>query len=74
MASSSTSMAVDPPKAPKIDVDQYLSEAIAATPRELHPYFDAFKSLHHRKSAPPFLTVTYTPTEAGGMCAGYGTS
>ncbi|TCD62542.1 26S proteasome regulatory subunit [Steccherinum ochraceum] len=39
-------MAVDKPK---IDVDAYLSEALTATPPELHPFFHSFKDLHNRK-------------------------
>jgi len=42
-------MAVDKPKQPKLDVDQYLSTAISATPAVLHPYFERFRDLHSRK-------------------------
>jgi len=42
-------MAVDKPKQPKLDVDQYLSTAISATPTELHPYFESFQELHSRR-------------------------
>ena len=34
---------------PKLDVDEYLTSALSATPAELHPYFTAFKDLHSRK-------------------------
>ncbi|KAH8101243.1 hypothetical protein BXZ70DRAFT_935119 [Cristinia sonorae] len=44
-----TSMAVDKPAHPKLDVDAYLSEALTATPPELHPFFESFKDLHSRK-------------------------
>jgi 26S proteasome regulatory subunit N9 len=43
-------MAVDKPKAPKLDVDEYLTTALSATPAELHPFFESFRSLHSRKS------------------------
>jgi hypothetical protein len=49
MASSSSAMAVDAPKPPKLDVDEYLSTALTSTPAELHPFFEAFKNLHRRK-------------------------
>lgn len=45
-------MAIDSEPA-KLDVEQYLSEAIAATPAPLHPFFESFRALHHRKSALP---------------------
>ena len=44
-----TEMAVDRPAAPKLDVDEYLTSALSATPAELHPFFSAFKDLHSRK-------------------------
>ena len=44
-----SSMAVDKPKQPKLDVDQYLSTAISATPADLHPYFESFQDLYSRK-------------------------
>lgn len=44
-----SSMAVDKQKAPKIDIDIYLTEALSATPQELHPFFEAFRTLHSRK-------------------------
>jgi len=42
-------MAVDKPKAPKLDVEEYLTTAISATPAELHPFFESFRTLHSRK-------------------------
>ena len=42
----STQMAVD---IPKLDVDEYLTSALSATPAEIHPYFIAFKDLYSRK-------------------------
>ena len=42
-------MAVDKPKQPKLDVDQYLSTAISATPADLHPYFEIFQDLYSRR-------------------------
>lgn len=44
-----TSMSVDKPKAPKLDVDQYLTTALSSTPQELHPFFEAFNNLYNRK-------------------------
>lgn len=44
-------MAVDKPKAPKLDVEEYLTTALSATPAELHPFFESFRTLHSRKSA-----------------------
>ncbi|KZT19576.1 hypothetical protein NEOLEDRAFT_942548 [Neolentinus lepideus HHB14362 ss-1] len=46
----STSMVVDSVR-PKLDVDEYLTTALSATPQELHPFFESFKSLHSRKYA-----------------------
>lgn len=46
MASSTV---VEKPKQPKLDVDQYLSTAISATPADLHPYFESFQNLYSRK-------------------------
>ncbi|GJE89121.1 PCI-domain-containing protein [Phanerochaete sordida] len=42
----STAISVD---RPKLDVDEYLTSALSATPAELHPFFTAFKDLHSRK-------------------------
>ncbi|KAH9943663.1 hypothetical protein B0H21DRAFT_748440 [Amylocystis lapponica] len=44
-----TTMAVDKPRAPKIDVEEYLTSALAATSQEIHPFFESFRSLHSRK-------------------------
>lgn len=41
------------PAPPKLDVDEYLTSALSATPAELHPYFTAFKDLHSRKYVLP---------------------
>ncbi|KAI0053498.1 hypothetical protein FA95DRAFT_1481942 [Auriscalpium vulgare] len=46
---SSAPMSVDKPKPPKLDVEEYLTTAIAATPPELHPFFESFGTLHSRK-------------------------
>jgi hypothetical protein len=48
-----TEMAVDKPASLKLDVDEYLTSALSATPAELHPYFTAFKDLHSRKYVIP---------------------
>ncbi|PAV15754.1 proteasome 26S subunit [Pyrrhoderma noxium] len=45
--SSSSTMAIDKPE--KLDVETYLTTALSATPQELHPFFEAFQSLHQRK-------------------------
>ena len=42
-------MAVDKPKAPKLDVDKYLTTALSSTPQELHPFFEAFSNLYSRR-------------------------
>ena len=44
-----TSMAVDKGKAPKIDIDEFLTLAISETPQELHAFFESFRSLYSRK-------------------------
>ncbi|EMD35192.1 hypothetical protein CERSUDRAFT_116660 [Gelatoporia subvermispora B] len=44
-----TEMSVDRPKPQKIDVDEYLTLGISATPAELHPFFESFRTLHSRK-------------------------
>lgn len=44
-----TEMTVDRPVRPKLDVDEYLTSALSATPAELHTYFTQFKDLHSRK-------------------------
>ena len=46
---SSAQMSVDKPKPPKLNVDEYLTTALAATPAELHPFFESFRTLHERK-------------------------
>jgi len=45
----SVQMAVDAPKPPKLDLDEFISTAISATPLQLHPYFESFRTLHTRK-------------------------
>jgi len=45
----SAQMAVDAPKPPKLDLDEFISTAISATPLQLHPYFESFRTLHTRK-------------------------
>ncbi|KAI0729160.1 hypothetical protein C8Q72DRAFT_830477 [Fomitopsis betulina] len=45
----SSTMAVDKPKAPKIDIDEYLTLALSGTPADLHPYFESFRNLYSRK-------------------------
>jgi 26S proteasome regulatory subunit N9 len=46
---SSSAMAVDQPKPPKIDVEDYLNKASSSAPAGLQPYFESFKSLYQRK-------------------------
>lgn len=33
----------------KLDLDQFIGTALSATPSELHPYFEAFRTLYTRK-------------------------
>ncbi|KAA1466869.1 hypothetical protein DENSPDRAFT_831776 [Dentipellis sp. KUC8613] len=42
-------MAVDKPRQPKLNVEEYLTTALSATPAELHPFFQAFQDLHSRR-------------------------
>jgi len=58
-----SSMAVDKPKQPKLDVDEYLSTAISATPTDLHPYFESFQDLHSRKCVTIFVIRARTDTD-----------
>ncbi|KAG6827558.1 hypothetical protein H0H92_011309 [Tricholoma furcatifolium] len=44
---SSTQMAIDAP--PKLVLDEFIATAFSATPPALHPYFEAFRTLHTRK-------------------------
>ncbi|KAF4623062.1 hypothetical protein D9613_002313 [Agrocybe pediades] len=37
------------PEPPKLVLDKFIAEAIAATPAELHPFFESFKTLYTRK-------------------------
>jgi 26S proteasome regulatory subunit N9 len=58
---STSSMAVDATsKPPKLDLDEFTSTALSATPVELHTYFDSFRFLHQRKYA-SFPFCSYTP-------------
>jgi hypothetical protein len=45
-------MAVDPPKPPpfKLDLDNFIATALSATPQEIHPFFESFRSLYNKKS------------------------
>ncbi|KII84146.1 hypothetical protein PLICRDRAFT_147432 [Plicaturopsis crispa FD-325 SS-3] len=45
----SNSMAVDAQKAPKLDLDEFLGTALSATPADLHPFFESFRTLHTRR-------------------------
>jgi 26S proteasome regulatory subunit N9 len=45
----SAQIAVDAPKPPKLDLDEFISTAISATPQELHLFFESFRNLHTRK-------------------------
>ena len=71
-----TSMSVDKPKAPKLDVDQYLTTALSSTPQELHPFFEAFNNLYNRKYVVSLKLSLYCcverllcPYVGGHMCA-----
>ncbi|KAF9484756.1 hypothetical protein BDN70DRAFT_824894 [Pholiota conissans] len=37
------------PTPPKLVLDEFIATALSATPAELHPYFESFKSLYTRK-------------------------
>jgi len=37
------------PTPPKLVLDEFIATALSATPRELHPYFESFKTLYSRK-------------------------
>ncbi|KAI0270670.1 hypothetical protein BC834DRAFT_1011448 [Gloeopeniophorella convolvens] len=47
--SSSAQSTSERPKPPKLNVEEYLTTAVSATPADLHPYFEAFQDLHSRK-------------------------
>lgn len=47
----SSSTPAEKPKQPKLDVEEYLTSALSATPPELHPFFESFRDLHSRKCA-----------------------
>ncbi|PFH49278.1 hypothetical protein AMATHDRAFT_63479 [Amanita thiersii Skay4041] len=42
-------MAVDPARPPKLVLDEFINTAFAATPPELHPFFESFQTLYTRK-------------------------
>ncbi|KAF9522638.1 hypothetical protein CPB83DRAFT_864206 [Crepidotus variabilis] len=39
----------EPQPPPKLVLDEFIGSALSATPTELHPYFESFKSLYTRK-------------------------
>ncbi|THU89646.1 hypothetical protein K435DRAFT_781530 [Dendrothele bispora CBS 962.96] len=46
----SSSMAVDSTQqSPKLNLDEFIATALSGTPNELHPFFEAFKTMHTRK-------------------------
>jgi len=45
----SSSMAIDAPKAPKLDIEEFTITAFSATPPDLHPFFDSFRNLYNRR-------------------------
>ncbi|KAJ7756770.1 hypothetical protein DFH07DRAFT_819878 [Mycena maculata] len=47
--SSSAAMAVDAPKAFRLNLDEFIATALSATPLELHPFFDSFRVLYTKK-------------------------
>jgi len=49
--STSAQSSSDKQRPPKLDVDEYLTTAISATPSDLHPFFEAFQNLYSRKYA-----------------------
>lgn len=44
-----TEMAIDQPRVFKLNVDEYFTTALSATPAELHPFFISFQDLYTRK-------------------------
>ena len=42
-------LAAEKSTGPKLDVDEYLTTALSATPADLHPFFTAFQELYTRK-------------------------
>ena len=73
---STAQMSVDRPKPPKLNIDEYLTTALAATPAELHPFFESFRTLHERKCvpAPPFLIAfRHTAARESSRCPWCGT-
>lgn len=68
---STAQMSVDRPKPPKLNVDEYLTTALVATPAELHPFFESFRTLHERKCvpAPPFPSHSGTRPRASRRAA-----
>jgi len=42
-------MAVDAPKPPKLNLDEFISTALSATPAELHPFLGSFQTLYNRR-------------------------
>ncbi|KAH9964863.1 hypothetical protein BC827DRAFT_1126950 [Russula dissimulans] len=48
-SSAAPSSSDRPARPPKLDVEEYLTAAISATPSELHPFFESFQNLYSRK-------------------------
>jgi len=42
-------MSVDFSKPQKLVLDEFINTALAATPPELHPFFESFRTLYTRK-------------------------
>jgi hypothetical protein len=49
--STSEQSSSDRQRPPKLDVEEYLTTAISATPSDLHTFFEAFQNLYSRKYA-----------------------
>jgi hypothetical protein len=45
------------PQPPKLVLDDFIATALSATPPELHPFFDSFRSLYTRKCV--FLSLFF---------------
>ncbi|KAG5643851.1 hypothetical protein DXG03_009534 [Asterophora parasitica] len=45
----SAAMAVDAPRAPKLDLEDFTAKGLSLTPPALHPYFESFQLLHSRR-------------------------
>lgn len=50
-------MSTDASKPPKLVLDEFIATGLSATPEELHPFFESFRTLHTRKCAFHFFAL-----------------